>query len=98
MNKMVHFSAAAGMLSAKQNDELCHIYMTAKDCAECYFAGPEFVTRARNVKNAAEHAIRTQDPADYEHMGYNSAEAAVGVWSWFFIFLSRRHAAKHRAK
>jgi hypothetical protein len=70
MNKMAHFFAAAGMLSAKQNDELCQIYMMAKDCAECYFAGPEFVTRARNVKNAAEHAIRTQDPADYEHV-YN---------------------------
>lgn len=56
------------MLSTRQNNEMCQIYEMARNCAKCYFAGPVFLTKARNAKNAAEHAIRTQDLADYEHL------------------------------
>jgi S-adenosylmethionine:diacylglycerol 3-amino-3-carboxypropyl transferase len=53
-------------LSTEQNDELGQIYLMAKYCTTCYFAGPVFLTRARNDMEAAYNAMCTQSQADYE--------------------------------
>ena len=77
--KVAHFFAAAGMLSMRQNNEMRQIFERSRDCAKCYFAHPVFVTKARNAKNAAEQAIRTQDLADFEHMHHMYSQMARHV-------------------